>query len=58
MPGMPPIPPIMGPSFFMTLPDGSESQVPFDVRDEFVVLHTVALPLSICQTLGSNPCSR
>jgi len=33
------------PSFFMTLPDGSESQVPFDVRDEFVVLHTVAAKL-------------
>lgn len=33
------------PSFFMTLPDGSESQVPFDVRDEFVVLHTVASKL-------------
>ncbi|ALL15453.1 TrbG/VirB9 family P-type conjugative transfer protein [Caulobacter henricii] len=33
------------PSFFMTLPDGSESQVPFDVRDEFVVLHTVATKL-------------
>ena len=30
------------PSFFTTNPDGTESQVPFDVRDEFVVIHTVA----------------
>lgn len=30
------------PSFFTVNPDGSESQVPFDVRDEFVVIHTVA----------------
>ncbi|CAN7646258.1 TrbG/VirB9 family P-type conjugative transfer protein [Phenylobacterium sp. LjRoot225] len=30
------------PTFFQILPDGSEGLVPFDVRDEFVVLHTVA----------------
>ena len=30
------------PSFFTTNPDGTESQVPFDVRAEFVVIHTVA----------------
>lgn len=29
------------PTFFQVLPDGSEGLVPFDVRDEFVVLHTV-----------------
>ena len=33
------------PTFFQTLPDGSEGLVPFDVRDEFVVLHTVASKL-------------
>src|SRR3546814_17180620 len=29
------------PAFFAVKPDGSESIVPFDVRDEFVVIHGV-----------------
>lgn len=33
------------PSFFQILPDGSEGLVPFDVRGEFVVLHTVTSKL-------------
>lgn len=33
------------PSFFQVLPDGSEGLVPFDVRGEFVVLHTVTSKL-------------
>jgi len=30
------------PTFFQILPDGTEGLVPFDVRDQFVVLHTVS----------------
>ena len=30
------------PAVFVVLPDGSESLVPFDVRDDFVVIHQIA----------------
>lgn len=35
------------PAIYLVRPDGSETLVPFDVRDEFVVVHTVAAQLRL-----------
>src|SRR3546814_12441491 len=35
------------PAIYLVRPDGSESLVPLDVRDEFVVVHAVAAPLRL-----------
>jgi type IV secretion system protein VirB9 len=35
------------PAIYLVRPDGSESLVPFDVRDEFVVVHMVAAQLRL-----------
>jgi type IV secretion system protein VirB9 len=35
------------PAIYLVRPDGSETLVPFDVRDEFVVVHMVAAQLRL-----------
>ncbi|MEO7170788.1 MAG: TrbG/VirB9 family P-type conjugative transfer protein, partial [Sphingomonas sp.] len=35
------------PAIYLVRPDGSETLVPFDVRDEFVVVHAVAAQLRL-----------